>query len=108
MLVAALDEEPLRLRATARALQREPATKLLSTQDEDRVPAFERGRPGDAAPLFVDTAVPDDHMGAQVLVAREPVVLDLQREALDGGVHRRPLRHRPRAHDAIDLEAQVE
>jgi hypothetical protein len=38
----------------------------------------------------------------------QAVVLDLDREALDGGIQRRSLRNRPRAHDLADLEAQVE
>ena len=64
VLVAALDEQPLRRRAAARALEREAAAQLLAVQDEDGVPALERLRPRDAAALLVGAAVPDDRAAA--------------------------------------------
>ena len=42
------------------------------------------------------------------LVVLDAVVLDLDREPLDGRVHRRAFRHRPRAHHAVHLEPDVE
>src|SRR5437867_2258541 len=53
LLVAALDEQPLRLLPGARALQREPAAQLLAVQDEDGVPTLDGLRPCDASSLLV-------------------------------------------------------
>src|SRR3954470_381316 len=61
LVVAALDQQPLRLGARSRALQREASTQLLAVQHEDRVAAVERLGPGDAAALLVGSAVPHDH-----------------------------------------------
>jgi hypothetical protein len=112
VVVAALDEQPLRLGARPRALQSEPALQLLAVQDEDRVAALERLRPSDPAALLVGPAIPDDHPAiadpALERVVRHAVIADLDRHPLDRGVQARPLRHRPRAHDPADLQAQVE
>ena len=111
-LVAALDQQPLRLLAGPGALQGEAAAQLLAVEDEDGVAALERLRPGDPAALLVAAAVPDDHAAvsdrALEVVVGDRVVLDLDGEALDGRVHRRALRDRPGAHHPVDLEAQVE
>src|SRR5208282_3327980 len=62
--------------------------------------------------LLVEAAIPDHD--ATVVgwslegVAIDVVVSDLDRQALDRGVERRPLRHGPGTHDAGELEAQVE
>src|SRR3954453_11976831 len=48
-VVAALDQQPLRLSAGPRALEREAAVQLLAVEDEDRVAALERLGPRDAA-----------------------------------------------------------
>src|SRR5450759_5777263 len=112
MLVAALDQKPLRLGARSGALQGEPAAQLLSMEHEDGVPAGERLRPGHASALLVGAAVPDDHPAcAQRSLERvvaDAVVLDLDGEALDRGVQRGSPRERPGAHYPVDLEAQVE
>src|SRR6185436_3354047 len=100
VLVAALDEQPLRSRARAGALEREAAAQALAVQDEDGVAALERLGPGDAAALLVGALVPDPRLGGS---RRQ-----LDREALVGRVHRRALRHRPRADRAVDLQLQRE
>ncbi len=87
--------------------------QLLAVQHEHRVPALERLRPRHSAALLVGAAVPHDHAAllagrAFEVVVRELMILDLDGEALDGGIHRGALRDRPRAHRAADLEAQVE
>src|ERR1700761_5389624 len=53
VLVAALDQEPLRLCARACALQREAAAQLLSVEHEHGVATGERLWPGDASTLLV-------------------------------------------------------
>src|SRR3954453_1636154 len=107
-VVAALDQQPL---PRPGALQREAAAQLLAVQDEDRVAALERLGPRDAPALLVGPAVPDDHAPAAEpaleAVVRLGVVVDLDGEALDGGIERWALRHGPRAHDAVDLQAEV-
>ncbi len=65
-----------------------------------------------APALLVGPPVPDDH-AARVERPLEAVVclvvvLDLDREALDGRIERRALGHRPGAHDSADLQPQVE
>src|SRR3954452_21684819 len=99
LVVAALDQQPLRLGARSGALEREAAAQLLAVQDEDRVAALERLGPGDAAALLVGPAVPDDHAAvaepALEVVVAEAVILDLDGEALRGGIERRPLGHGP-------------
>ena len=107
VVVAALDEQPLRLGAGAGALEGEAAVQLLAVQDEDGVAALQRLRPGDPAALLVGPAVPHDHVVALVVVVAHAVVLDLHGQALGGGIQRRPLGHGPGAHDAVDLQAQV-
>src|SRR3954452_6265840 len=61
LVVAALDQQPLRLGARAGALEREAAVQLLAVQDEDGVATLDRLGPGDAAALLVGAAVPHDH-----------------------------------------------
>src|SRR3954447_21653074 len=56
LVVAALDQQPLRLGARPRALEGDPAAQLLAVQDEDGVAALERLRPGDAATLLIGAA----------------------------------------------------
>ncbi len=63
----------------------------------------ERPRPRHAAALLVGPSVPGRSVGML-----HPVVRDLERHPLDGGIHRRLLRHRPGPQHAVDLEAQVE
>ena len=81
-------------------------------QDEDRVAAVERLRPGDAAALLVHAAVPHDHAAVTEptldVVVVQAVVLDFDGQALGGGIERRPLGHGPGPHDPVDLQAQVE
>ena len=83
LVVAALDQQPLRLLAGPGALQGEAAAQLLAVQDEDGVAALERLGPGDAAALLVGAAVPDDHAAvaerALEVVVGDRVVLDLRR-----------------------------
>src|SRR4051794_10445866 len=99
LVVAALDQQPLRLGAGSRALEREAAAQLLAVQDEDGVAALERLGPGDAAALLVGPAVPDDHASvaepALEVVVAHAMVLHLDGEALRGGIERRPLGHGP-------------
>src|SRR3954471_5138605 len=64
LVVAALDQQPLRLGARPGALEREAAAPLLAVQDEARVAALEPPRPGHAAALLVGAAVPDDDAAA--------------------------------------------
>src|SRR5215218_5185419 len=96
IVVAPLDEQPLRLGARTRALEGEAAAQLLAVKHEDRVAALERLGPRDAATLLVGPAIPDDHAAAAELalevVVAHPVVVDLDCEALAGGIERRPLR----------------
>src|SRR4051794_36306702 len=66
-VVAALDQQPLRLRTGAGALQREAAVELLAVQHEDGMAALERRGPRDAAALLVGAAVPDDHAAEAAL-----------------------------------------
>ena len=111
LVVAALDQQPLRLGARPRsagARSRRAASRRAGRRRRGRgraPPARRRGRPARSA------AVPDDHAAvaerALEVVVAEPVVLDLDRQALGGGVERRALGHRPRAHHAVDLEAHV-
>src|SRR5436190_24320024 len=61
LLVAALDEQPLRLCSRARALQREAAAQLLTVEHENRVATLERLRPGHPAALLVCAAIPDQN-----------------------------------------------
>ena len=61
LVVAPLDQQPLRLGARSRPLEGEPAAQLLAVQDEDGVAAVERLGPCDAAALLVGAAIPDDH-----------------------------------------------
>src|SRR6202035_6076790 len=81
-------------------------------EHEYRVAARERLRPGDAPALLVGAAIPDDHSvrptPALEGVVRRAVVGDLDGEALDGRVQRGPFGDRPRAHDPVELQAQVE
>src|SRR3954454_1823817 len=95
LVVAALDQQPLRLGARSRALQREAAAHLLAVQDEDAVAALERLGPGDAAALLVRPAIPDDDAAvaepALEVVVAQAVILDLDRQPLGAGIERRPL-----------------
>src|SRR4051812_44532264 len=88
LLVAALDQEPLRLGARTGALEREAAVQLLTVQDEDGVAALQRLRPGDTAALLVGAAVPHDHAAVAdrplEVVVGHAVVLDLHGQALCG------------------------
>src|SRR5919202_7112896 len=61
LVVAALDEQPLRPGARPRPLEREAAAQLLAVEHEHGVAALERLRPRDAAALLVGAAVPHDH-----------------------------------------------
>src|SRR3954462_11827011 len=112
LVVAALDQQPLRLGARSRALQREAAAHLLAVQDEDAVAALERLGPRDPAALLIGAAVPHDHTAlaerALEVVVGQAVVLDLDGQALGGGIERRPLGHRPGPHDPADLQTQIE
>src|SRR4051794_37789142 len=112
LVVTALDQQPLRLGARSRALEREAAAHLLAVQDEDAVAAFERLGPGDAAALLISAAVPHDHPALPVraleIVVAQAVVLDLDGQALGGGVERRPLGDCPGPHHPVDLETQIE
>ena len=89
-----------------------PPLQLLAVEDEDRVAALQRLRPGNPAALLVAAPVPDDHAAASdpalELVVGDLVVLDLDREAFDRRVHRRALGYRPGAHRPVDLEPEVE
>src|SRR5690242_13566509 len=108
LVVPALDQQPLRLGARSRPLEREAPAELLAVQDEDRVAAVERLRPRDAAALLVGPAIPDDHAAvaetALEVVVAQAVVVDLYGQALGGGIERRPLRHSPGPHDPADLQ----
>src|SRR4051812_26887792 len=112
LVVPALDQQPLGLLPVACPLQGKAAPQLLAVEDEDRMTALQSLRPRHTATLLVATPVPDDHPAAADLaletVVGERVVLDLDREPLDGRIHRRPLGHCPGAHLAADLEPQVE
>src|SRR4029077_3997601 len=57
-VVFALDQQPLGLLPRPGALQGEAALELLAVEDEDRVAAVERLRPGHPAALLVGAAVP--------------------------------------------------
>ena len=59
LVVPALDQQPLRLLAAPGPLQGEAAAQPLAVEDEDRVAALERLRPGHPAALLVGAAVPD-------------------------------------------------
>src|SRR5215212_1133217 len=110
-LVPALDQQPLRLRAAAGALQGEAALQSLAVEDEDSVTTLQRLRPGHPSSLLVGAAIPGLHPAAVELalevVVGERVVTDLDRQPLHRRVHRGLLRHRPRAHHPADLEPQV-
>src|SRR3954465_6996898 len=95
LVVAALDQQPLRLGARSRALERETAAHFLAVQDEDAVAALERLGPRHAAALLIGAAVPHDHAAlaerALEVVVSQAVVLDLDGQALGRGIERRPL-----------------
>src|SRR5436305_6833444 len=105
MLVATLDQQPLRLLAPASALQREAAAQLLAVEHEHRMTALERLGPRHASALLVGAAVPDDDPAAArralELVVCQGVILDLHREPSDSRVKRRPLGYGPRPHHAV-------
>lgn len=75
------------------------------------MPALERLGPGDAAARLVRAAIPHDHAAvaerALEVVVAQAVILDLDGQALRGGIQRRALGHRPGPHHPLDLEAQV-
>ncbi len=115
-LVAALDQQPLRLAAAVRPLERPPALELLAVEPDLRVPGVERlGHRALLVEVAVRAGVPHDHGARPVALADhalevgvlERVVLDLDREALHARVGRRPLRDGPRAQRPVDLEAEV-
>src|SRR5207237_9714544 len=60
VLVAPLEQQPLRLGPRSSSLQRESSAKLVPVQHEHGVAALERLRPRHAPPLLVRAAVPDD------------------------------------------------
>src|SRR5262245_55483493 len=93
-------------------MEGEAALELLAVVDEDVGAPLERLRPGDAAALLVVASIPDDHLTltarALEVVVGDLVVLDLYRQSFHRRVHRRPFRHGPGTHHAIDLEPKVE
>src|ERR1700704_6917172 len=92
VLIASLDQQPLRLGARSGALQGKAAVQLLSMKHENGMTAGERPRPRDASALLVGSAIPDDHtsclQGPLERIVRHGVVGSLDGESLDGGVKR--------------------
>ena len=87
---------------------------LWPLQLEQQLALVETGR--DVVQRDPLAAVPDDDGARAVVVGRDDalevdvvdgVVLDVHREALVGGVRRRPLRHGPRLQHAVELEPEV-
>ena len=112
VVVAALDQQPLRTGAGGRPLQGESAGQLLAVEHEHGVSPLERLGPGDPAALLIGATIPHDHRPAPPTALKgavaDLVIRDLDRQPPDGRVQGGPLRHRPRAHHRAHLEAQVE
>ena len=92
----------------ARALQREAAAQLLAVQHEDGVAALHRlGQatrpPCSYVPRSQDHAVASAP-SKSLWPGRDPRPAP---PGAGGGIERRPLRHGPRLHDPVDLQAQV-
>ena len=121
-LVALLDQQPVvraaaaapAARALAGVHERERAAQLVAIELELDLAVDHTLRGVDQRAEHA--AVPRDHRAGAVVAVRddrfevhvlERVVLDLDREALVIGVHRRRLRDRPRAQHAVDLDAEV-
>src|SRR5690348_3164187 len=64
MVVAALDQQPLRRIAATGALQGKPAVKLLTVQHDHGVAPVKRLGQRHPPALLVGPAVPDDHTAA--------------------------------------------
>src|SRR4051812_5522301 len=114
-LVAALEDQPLRLGAPARALQRPAAAQLLALQPDRQMAVLKRLLDRALGQAAVGARVPhDDAAGAIAradpaleLGVAEGVVVDLDGEALLARVGRQSLRDRPGLQDPPDLEAEV-
>jgi hypothetical protein len=109
--------------------QRKRAFQLFAAQEKGDLARVQRradlglglravGRPRAVVALVqrIDATVPHDDFARAVLAGRnralerrviEGVILDLHREALDGGVERRAFRDRPRLQHAVEFEAEV-
>ena len=120
VVVAVLDEQPLRLAlaAAAHANERERAGESLAVERELDVATLVTSAQGIDAPVvrLVGPAVPQHDGAAAVLaggdrplerVVLDRVILDLHGEAPLRRIERRPLRHRPALHHAVELEAEI-
>ena len=95
--------------------ERPLSVELVAAQLEQELPLLEAFAPRlERNPL---AAIPHDHAAGAVVPGRddplevavlERMILDFDGEALVGLVVRRPLRHRPRAEDAVHLQPQIE
>src|SRR5688572_5542397 len=120
MLVAMLDEQPLRLRLTlvAHAHERKRAFETLAVQPELDVTAFVALSQVIyiAGLRLVRSAIPEHHGAATVLaggngplerVVLDRVILDFHRQPPLRRIERRSLRTCPALHDAVELESHV-
>ena len=124
VLIAMLDEEPLRLvlGAAPRAHEHPRAVHALAVHHDLEI-AFLVAAPqrGIGITLVhcgcVRAAIPEHDRAAAVLALRDRslegvvvdrVILDLHREPLDGRIVARALGHGPALHHAVELEAEVE
>ena len=117
VLVGVREEQPVLAVGVAgpvHADEGEAALTLLAVEAKLEVAALIAGL-GVALGVPV-TAVPDDHGAAAVLALRDRplefgvldgVILDVDGEALIGGVEARTLGDRPAQQDAVELEAKV-
>jgi len=116
-LVALLDEQPVVAAlavAPLQAHQHPAAVQLGAVQDELEIALLVAG--GGIPVGLPPAAIPQHHGAAAVLAGRDDaleaaildrVVLDMDRQALDGRIEARPLWHRPALQHAVELEPEV-